>query len=151
MEEWKKKYKWIVFEDGKIKCKVCVDASKKQLPIGSSRNIQVSLEAFVTNGFNTWKNATTRLSVHQTSELHRLSVELLAEKKSTVSEQLSDVKKREMQESRIVLRAIFTTVNVLARQGLPLRSHNETRSNFMQILKTRSEEIPGTNNYYKLK
>ena len=48
-----------------------------------------------------------------------------------------------MEESRIALRKLFSTVIVLSKQGLALRgSKNDEHSNLMEILKMRAEDVP---------
>lgn len=63
---------------------------------------------------------------------------------------ISSEKQKEMQESRIALRKIFETVNVLARQGIALRGdNNDEGSNLMQFLQMRAKDVPELNAWLK--
>ena len=45
-------------------------------------------------------------------------------------------------ESRKALNKIFSTITTLAKQSLALRGHDETRSNLLQFLYLRAEDVP---------
>lgn len=85
---------------------------------------------------------------HEKSELHRSAAVALANlNKQSVIYSLSSAKK-EMVDARVALRKIFSTVKVLAKQGLAFRgSDNDERSNLVQILKMRAEDVPELNTW----
>lgn len=125
-------------------CTVCTEAVKKQLPVPVGKNCQNSREAFVTVGYTCWSNAYKALPMHETSEFHRVSHELLVSSTSeSVVQRISTAKEKEMLDNRTALEKIFGTVKTLAIQGLPLRgSNNDERSNLTQFLRARSEDVP---------
>lgn len=103
-----------------------------------------SVESFVTNGFDCWKNALHRFKKHETSEFHKksfLGLQNLRDK--SIVEHISHAKTKEMADSRVALLKIFNTVSVLAQQNIALlESNNDEYSNLLKILKMRAEEIP---------
>lgn len=63
---------------------------EKQLPKINSRNTQNSQNAFVTNEFCTWKNASIRLKKHDNSEFYKKSqIALNNYKKTSVIEHIA--------------------------------------------------------------
>ncbi|XP_025265106.1 zinc finger MYM-type protein 1-like [Camponotus floridanus] len=55
-----------------------------------------------------------------------------------------------MMNHRTALRKIFSTLKVLAKQGLPLRGiNNDENSNFIQILKARAEDVSELESWLK--
>lgn len=129
---------------GKAVCTICTEATTKELFSINSRLCLSSRRAYVENGFDKWKNAVMAFNCHEKSELHRsASVGLSNLKQQCVVQSLSAAKQKEMVASRVALRKIFSTVNVLAQQGLALRGNdNDERSNLYQILKIRAEDVP---------
>ena len=45
---------------------------------------------------------------------------------------------------------IVSTIKYLARQGLPLRGHNDIEENFRQLLQLRAEDLPDLHTFLKL-
>lgn len=74
---------------------------------------------------------------------------LLAANKETVIEKISSKAKIEMLENRIALKAIFSSIKYLARQGLAIRGHEESTSNLYQLLTLRSADIPELKKWMK--
>jgi len=103
-----------------------------------------SVESFVTNGFNCWKNALDRFNKHETSSFHRKSfVALQNLQDKSIVEYISHAKAKEMADSRVALLKIFSTVSVLAQQGIAFRgNNNDEYSNLIKFLKMRAEDIP---------
>ena len=101
-------------------------------------------QAFVVKGYDCWKNAVQRFGKHESSAFHRSAIEgLLNIEKPSICEKISQSKQKDKQKSRIVLEKIFSSVVLLARRGLALRGDgNNEDSNFLQILKTRAEDVP---------
>lgn len=74
-----------------------------------------------------------------------MSALLNIKEKKTVVEYISKVKAKEMEDSRIALQKIFSTVIMMAKQGLAFRgntSESEEISNLTEFLKMRSEDVP---------
>ena len=68
-----------------------------------------------------------------------------------VGEALSSAHAREKAENRRVLLKIFQSVKFLGCQGLSLRGHNDTESNFMQLLELRKLDDPGLAKWFERK
>ena len=60
----------------------------------------------------------------------------------SVASQLATQHDVEQKSARTCLLKIISTIKYLARQGLPLRGHEESDGNFMQLLHLRSEDLP---------
>ncbi|XP_015120773.1 zinc finger MYM-type protein 1-like [Diachasma alloeum] len=61
---------------------------------------------------------------------------------SDPNKHLSSGRAKEMTSNRIALKKMVHTIQVLAKQGLPLRgTDDDQRSNFLQILSARSEDV----------
>ncbi|XP_031781025.2 zinc finger MYM-type protein 1-like [Nasonia vitripennis] len=145
IENWRKTYTWITINaSNKVVCSICMEAVTNKLLILDNKNIRISKMAFVEEGYGCWKNAVSRFKNHEKSELHLHSIEVTLAKnnKRSIIDHLSLAKKKEMIESRTALTKIFTTVLVLAKQGLALRGHDEDRSNLLQFLHLRAEDVP---------
>ena len=100
--------------------------------------------AFSTNGFQTWKNATQAFRKHESSKSHKEAVIkwMHYTKSKSVASQLVAQHDVEQKSARTCLLKIISTIKYLARQGLPLRGHEESDGNFMQLLHLRSEDLP---------
>lgn len=145
LKSWKKKFNWINYDESKqaIFCEVCCEAHSKKLPLPTNRQSMISKQAFVEDGFRTFKNAPGAFAPHENGEFHRAALaSILNSKKTTVLEKLSDAKKKEMMMNRIALQKIFTSVLHLAQQGQALRGHEDKDSNLESLLVLRSQEIP---------
>lgn len=103
-----------------------------------------SIDSFVTNGFDCWKNASFRFKKHESSEFHRKSfLGLQNLRHKSVVEHISLAKSKEMDDSRVALMKVLSTVSALAQQGMALRgNNNDEHSNLKQFLKMRAEDIP---------
>lgn len=105
----------------------------------------IAKQAWVEKSFCGWKNAKRGFTDHTKSSLHIASVEATtkADNSITVYAQISDEHRKQQLQHRVALQKIFSTLNVLAQQGLPLRgAGNDTKSNFWRILQTRAEDVP---------
>lgn len=99
-------------------------------------------KAFTSAGFNNWKDAISKFSKHQTTDSHREAVErLITLPKQTrdIGETLSAEHHSEKKENRQQLLIILRSIRFLARQGLPLRGHDNQQSNLIQLLKLQGE------------
>jgi len=149
---WQKANPWLEFNPNKKAiCTICTEASKKKLILSYDSRALKSKEAWVDTGFNTWHNATSRIKKHSTSSLHINSAEALAKLKTVnIIQRLSSATEKQMMNHRTALRKIFSTLKVLAKQGLPLRGiNNNENSNFIQILKARAEDVSELESWLK--
>lgn len=136
---WNEKFTWIIYkqECDLVYCSICRDAFQRGLitcchDIASKR----THDAFVTNGFNTWKRAIESFRNHEQSALHReASLKISStDKDVNVLTHLSDIKQKQMDESRNALLIVLSAIRFLLHQGLAIRGHEDTNSNFIQLL-----------------
>ena len=83
---------------------------------------------------------------HLKSECHKEAVEIheLPKKTGDVGEKLSSEHKKEKELNREMFRRILQSIRYLARQGLPLRGHDDgVNSNFMQLLRLQAFDCLG--------
>lgn len=144
-QRWKNNHPWLKLnENNKAICIICTEACEKQLVIVSDAQSIRSKAAWVSDGFCGWNNASTRIPNHSVSSFHTSCAEALHNyKTSNVVQKISTAQEKQMMQHRVALRKIFSTVKVLAQQGLPFRGgDNDENSNFIRILKARAEDVP---------
>ena len=92
--------------------------------------------AFISSGFDTWKNATKAFERHRKSACHQEAVLSWHHhlKRANISTQFDQQIIRDHQNNRHCLEMLFTSVEYLARQALPFRGHSEERGNFYQLV-----------------
>lgn len=149
---WQKANPWLELNaNKKAICTTCTEALEKKLILSYDSRALKSKEAWVDTGFNNWNNATSRIKKHSTSSLHVDSTEALAKLKTVnIIQHLSSATEKQMMNHRTALRKIFSTLKVLAKQGLPLRGiNNDENSNFIQILKARAEDVSELESWLK--
>ena len=100
--------------------------------------------AFISAGFNNWKDAMRSFELHRKSLCHR---EALIKWENhvqgvSISTQIQKQLSNEQEKARICLHKLFTSIEYLARQGLSLRGHTEIDGNFHKLLQLRSEDSP---------
>ena len=81
-----------------------------------------------------------RFSTHENSNCEAAQKINFYQSGVNVSSSLDESKKKSMVLARDVLNVIFTSIEYAAQQGIALRGHDESESNFYQLLKTRSHE-----------
>ncbi|XP_039312439.1 uncharacterized protein LOC105203331 [Solenopsis invicta] len=153
---WQKANPWLELNaNKKAICTTCTEALEKKLILSYDSRALKSKEAWVDTGFNNWNNATFRIKKHSTSSLHVDSTEALAKLKTVsilfnIIQYLSSATEKQMMNHRTAQRKIFSTLKVLAKQGLPLRGiNNDENSNFIQILKARAEDVSELESWLK--
>ncbi|KYN28567.1 Zinc finger MYM-type protein 1 [Trachymyrmex cornetzi] len=149
---WQINYPWLSLNPvGKAICSICVEAtnrSNKILLLSHFNTCVNSRRAFVEQGFNTWKNALKSFRSHEKSELHCSAIAVLGTlQQQSVIYCLSKTKKKEMIDARVALLKIFSTVKLLAKQGLSFRGKDDEYFNLVQILKMRAEDVPELNTW----
>ena len=90
-----------------------------------SRNREI---AFITAGFSNWKDATRSFEQHRKSLCHKEALIKWSHhaKGTSVNTHLHRQLTDEQEKARHCLQKIFTSIEYLARQALPLRGHNES-------------------------
>lgn len=113
-----------------------------------SRGIS-SKQAWVGEGFSNWKHGAQRMKSHLKSTLHLDCAEALNAGNINVS-QLSTYYLKQMMDNRTALRKIFSTLQILAKQGLPVRGDkNDEKSNFIAFIKGRAEDVEESQSWLK--
>ena len=120
----------------KVFCHICVRAWK--LKMISTRNVE---PAFISTGFQNWKEAKRVMAKHAESGCHKEAVERLIsipQSSGDVGEALDSQLAVERRNSRECLLHILRCIKFLARQGLALRGGSkddgETDGNFLRLL-----------------
>ena len=138
---WFDKWPWLHYNEGNytVFCHICTKVNVER-KLRWATKVDAS---FVTSGFSKWKLATTKFDKHQCSQCHSeavLKTVTLHAVTKDFGETLSREHEQEKIENRKCLLKAMSSVKFLARQGLPLRGHdNESNSNFMQLLQLRGE------------
>ena len=98
--------------------------------------------AFISSGFDTWKNATKAFERHRKSACHQEAVLKWHYhlKRANITTQFDQQIIRDHQKNRHCLEMLFTSVEYLARQALPFRGHSEERGNFYQLVALRGSK-----------
>ena len=102
-------------------------------------------ESFFTTGCKNWKNAINIFRDHEKSHCHlaALTNEVTIPLCGNILEMTSHAVEKNMVENRRCFLKILETLQFLGRQGLALRGdENDDDSNFIQLLKLRSKDIP---------
>ncbi|XP_078022036.1 uncharacterized protein LOC144461936 isoform X1 [Epinephelus lanceolatus] len=95
--------------------------------------------AFVSTGFQNWKKALEKFSMHEKSEGHKVAVTTAAYETRPVTTQLSSAVSTQQAENRASLLKIIGAEMFLARQGLAFRGHEHHQGNLDQLLKYKAE------------
>ena len=131
---------WLHWEEGvnKAFCYICKNVFKlNQLKL--SKSVE---NAFISVGFDNWKRATSAFEQHRRSKCHRESVLKWNHhlKGNGIQAQLDKQAGVEQKNNLHCLEIIFSSIEYLARQGLPLRGHDEHEGNFFQLIKLRAND-----------
>ncbi|KAE8740867.1 hypothetical protein FOCC_FOCC013613 [Frankliniella occidentalis] len=87
---------------------------------------------------------------HEKSQYHKAAVHAITSlTQAPVTAQISSAQDKQQSESRVALKAIFTTLMVLARQGLAIRGKTMENSNLIQMLNLRARDIPELDSWLK--
>ena len=130
---------WLHWDNGSQKafCYICKNISQMQQL--TSKNAD---DAFISAGFDNWKRATTAFEQHRLSKCYKESVLKWNHhlKGTSIQVQLNKQVSLEQKKNLHCLEIIFSSIEYLARQGLPLRGHEDERGNFTQLLKLRAND-----------
>lgn len=147
---WYQKYTWIHYDD-KLKgvlCFICLKAHA----LNVCNLVRKREETFTQVGFRNWKKALEKFSEHDRSSSHRFSREqLVAGSRPGVDTQISKHVNEQQVRARKALYIIFTSAQLLARQGLAFRGHETDEGNFKQLLRVRSEDSIDLRNFLLIK
>lgn len=141
---WCQKYRWLHYDvsSDAAFCYLCMRAEKEGKLLASTKKEP----AFISKRFTYWKEATTAFNKHQASTCHKEANEAINLLPNELLGNIDDLLSEEIQEQKADNRKMFMkilqNIRFLARQGLPLRSHEEADSNFLQLFRLRGLDCP---------
>lgn len=140
--QWISIFPWLYYDENLNKvfctqCRECYVELKIAIPSSSLNDARI-FESFVREGFSNWSKAQARLKSHEKSNFHRnAATSIMSRRTINVSNLLSKQLTQTRLDARHCLIKIFETIRFLAVQGLPMRGHKESQSNFIQLLHLR--------------
>ncbi|ODM87805.1 Zinc finger MYM-type protein 1 [Orchesella cincta] len=138
--KWYNLYSWMHYDDTikRIFCFYCLKANAKGIFSTSAKQEGV----FTVTGFCNWKNGSSALKKHDESGLTKEAIiKLACFDSSPILNQLHTSVNKTQNQAKTSLKAIFTTIMFLAKQGLPLRGSDKDSGNFISLLKLRASDI----------
>ena len=140
---WFAKWKWLHYEEDMDKAFFynCIQAYKEDKLRASNLEL-----AFISKGFNNWKDAGVKFKEHESSNCHKDSMIVTVDLPSSVKD-IAETLQRELtkqkSENRQMLLKILSNIRFLARQSIAIRGDgDEENSNFIQLFKLRGEDDP---------
>lgn len=131
---------WLHWEtrNDRVYCFYCHNVHVlNQLTLSKSKE-----NSFIIDGFNNWKDATRAFERHRNSACHREALLKWSQhtKGTSINIRLQSQLVSTQEKGKRCLLKLFTSVEYLARQGLPLRSHQECNGNYLQLLQLRAND-----------
>jgi hypothetical protein len=149
---WCETFKWLMVTPDVpgVLCGICKKAHDLQLLIDTVADRRLE-DAFISSGMNNWKRALEKFKSHEKTNCHNFAVIQLQQysKSAAVNAQLSQQITDDQAIAQKALRAIITSVLYLARQGLPLRGHENNDGNFSQLLLLRCFDDPALKRWFE--
>ena len=141
---WFDQWKWLRWDQASESayCHICISAFKqRKLRSGSAD------QAFISKGFQNWKNATSSFREHEQSSCHKEAVEMVITLPVThkdISECISSAAGEQRKENRSCFMKVMSSLQFLAQQGLPIRGdgEGEQSGNLSQLLALHSQDDP---------
>ncbi|CAH2315960.1 Hypothetical predicted protein [Pelobates cultripes] len=105
--------------------------------------------AFDCVGFKNWKKAIEKFKKYQSCSAHTYSMKQLLHHKDSqpINAQLSLQIQQQQNDAWLCLIKIVQTITLLAKQGLPLRGHEDNDGNFKQFLLARADDVSYLKNW----
>ena len=137
---WYEKYPWISVCTSRFKifCTICRHAKQQNFLTFS----KCQSSTFIEEGFGNWRKALQRFQEHEKSMTHREATMKIAASSSTqIATRLNNECAELQKFRRIMLMKVLSCIRYLARQGLPLRGHNnDIEGNLHQLLLLQVED-----------
>ena len=136
--KWFDKYTWLHCDKGNNSayCFTCKTAHEQ-----NKLRTKYKDAAFISRGFNNWKDGTVGFTKHEGSECHKEAVQVIPHETRNVGKQLCHIHASNKRVNRRMLLKILQNVMFLARQNLALRGDkDECDSNFTQLLCLRAND-----------
>lgn len=135
---WYKIFPWLHYctEKDFVLCHTCM-TQHKQGNIKLSTKLEM---AFIETGFTNWKKAIEKFKDHEDSSCHReaINVSEIAERNANLPEMFDSKLTYEKFDNRQAFLEILESIRYLGRQGLPLRGHDDSQGNFMQLMMSKA-------------
>jgi hypothetical protein len=123
---WCETFKWLLITPDVpgVLCGICKKAHELHLLADTVADRRLE-DAFISSGMNNWKHALENFKLHEKTSCHAFAVIQLEQysKSATISAQLSQQISDDHAIAKKALQVIISSVLFLARQGLPLRGH----------------------------
>lgn len=131
-------------------CGICNKAHELQLLTDTVADRRLE-DAFISSGMNNWKHALDKFRSHEKTHCHSFAAAQLEHysNSAAISAQLSQQISDDQAIAQKALRVIITSVLYLARQGLPLRGHDNSEGNFSQLLLLRCSDDPALKRWFE--
>ena len=142
---WSDKWPWLPYneEHDIVLSHICLKAKEEKKIMWSNS----AEEAFMGKGITKWKDASAKFDKHSGSSVvgscRKEALLKIWEVPSTtkdIGESLSEQHSRERLDRRQCLMKLLSNARFLARQGLPFQGHDESSSNFHQLLILRGDD-----------
>ena len=138
-QNWYENYTWLEYESESdlAFCHPCRQLVQQNVILPSKAE-----NSFTVNGFKFWNRANEAFSKHEKSEAHRDAVYKFSQLfyQRNVLDQVNAQYSSERKEATRCLTEIFTTLQILGRQGLAVRGKDDFNSNIRQILRLRTRD-----------
>ena len=147
-KKWLDDFDWLIYctTRNKAYCFICSKAVKRNMVNFSTKGCDVFLIQEQNSGFDNWQKAIERFKKHEISNFHHESVEKLSNK-SSVYQKLNDSHKKANELQYKGLLKTISSLKYLAKQGLPIRGHDDLEGNLRQLLELRMEDCPEMQDY----
>lgn len=138
--KWYADYPWLHLDvhSGRLFCFYCVKARQNNLLITHKLAYEPT---FIDHGFQDWKNAIRAFQRHAMCDCHREAVCAYSmASKPGIDAKLNAQIANDQHMASLALEVIVSSLLYLGKQGLAIRGHEETHSNFYQLLQLRSDD-----------
>ncbi|KAL4107988.1 hypothetical protein QTP88_018253 [Uroleucon formosanum] len=150
---WYSKYEWLEYSKMRdsIFCFYCRHFT--------SDNSGYRDEVLIVNGYSDWKHIGNMLEKHNSSNIHKLSLEkykswISAKKTGSVATKLNTQLKEDILKNREIMKSLIRCVLYCGRQDIGLRGHRETNNyiddNDDDNLKTHIDPFQNNGNFIEL-
>ena len=126
--QWYGSFSWLHKEpaiDG-VLCFFCTRAGEQSIAKNSE-------PAFTSVGFRNWNRAKETFLKHESSSAHKAAIAKWLQQKKPLLTQLSTQHAADQLKARNCLVSLLKCLRFLARQGIPLRGHEEEEGNYSQL------------------
>ena len=151
--QWFDKWTWLHYDEERdvAFCHTCIIAKRND----HLHNVSILEQSFISTGFSNWKDATAKFGKHEASQCHKeavLKTVTLPAMTPDVSEMLASQLAAQWLERRKCFLHLLSNTRFLSRQRLPFRGDgNELDSNYMQLIRLRSENTKDLVDWIKQK